>query len=262
MGRDFELSRQRFDAVLADLDGVVTDTATRHAQAWKRAFDAFLADRYGPGFRPFDAEEYRQLVDGRPRFEGVRAFLAARELTLPEGSVDATDPDTVQGLGNRKRDHYLALLAEHGVPRLPTSILWLRALRRHGYRLAVVTASRNGRDILATANLEDLFDVIVDGNTVAAHGLAGKPDAASFLYAAQQLDVPPERAVVVEDAPATAAKARAAGFGLTIGFMREAAVRETLTVAAGSVVEALTELTVAEDGEPGPAHKLPTLAAQ
>lgn len=262
MGRDFELSRQRFDAVLADLDGVVTDTAILHAQAWKRVFDAFLADRCGPGFRPFDAEEYRELVDGRPRFEGVRAFLAARELTLPEGPVDATGLDTVHGLGNRKRDHYLALLDERGVPRLPTSILWLRALRRHGYRLAVVTASRNGRDMLATADLEDLFDVIVDGNTVADQGLAGKPDAASFRYAAQKLEVPPERAVVIEDAPVTAAQARAAGFGLTIGFLRDAAARRALTAAAHYVVEDLTDLIVAENGESDPADKLPTLAAR
>jgi beta-phosphoglucomutase family hydrolase len=199
------ITRDQYDAVLLDLDGVITDTATIHAACWKQMFDAYLhtrATKRGEPFRPFElATDYRLYVDGKPRFDGVRDFLTSRGIHLPEGSPD--DPpqaETVGGLGNRKNDLVNNVIAAGGVEPYEGSVKLLQQLRHQGFTLAVVTSSQNCEAVLQATNLAACFDVRVDGNTIHAHHLAGKPAPDTFLMAAQRLGVAPTRAVVIEDA--------------------------------------------------------------
>ena len=225
------------DAVIFDMDGVVTDTATVHAAAWKRLFDAVLVDdRAGPQ-APFDVgSDYRRYVDGRSREDGVAAFLAARGIHVPLGV--ASDPAgswTVHGLATRKNAIYLELLAEHGVRVFSGTVELLRRLRTGGVPVALVTASRNAGSLLASADLVGVFDVVVDGERAAELGLAGKPDPAMFLQAARQLGVDPSRAAVVEDAISGVTAARRGGFGLVVGIDR-VGQRDDLEAAGAHVV--------------------------
>ncbi len=214
----------RFEAVLFDLDGVLTDTARLHAEAWKHTFDAVLEQQAaGAGFRPFDpVSDYRRYVDGRPRFDGVRAFLEARGIHLPEGDpADPPERDSVCGIGNRKNDRVARLMESEGVQAFPGSVAWLRQVRAEGLRTAVVSASENCQAVLRAAGIEELFDARVDGLTLTERGLPGKPAPDSFLEAARELGVAPERAVVVEDALAGVEAGAAGGFGLVIGVARK-----------------------------------------
>ena len=228
------------DAVIFDMDGVVTDTAAVHAAAWKRLFDAVLADdrtgRADPQ-RPFDLDsDYRRYVDGRSREDGVGAFLAARGIDVPLGaSGDPAGSWTVHGLAARKNAMYLELLAEHGVRVFSGTVDLLRRLRAGGVPVALVTASRNAVSMLASADLVGVFDVVVDGERAAELGLAGKPDPAMFLEAARQLGVEPARAAVVEDATSGVRAARRGGFGLVVGIDR-AGQRDELEAAGAHVV--------------------------
>ncbi len=219
------LSAERFDAVLFDLDGVLTETATLHAEAWKRTFDDFLrlrAESSGEPLEGFDIEDdYRRYVDGKPRYDGVRSFLASRGIELAEG--DPTDPtfaDTVAGLGNRKNDLVVELIENEGVKAFPGSVRLVEDLRRRGIRTAVVSSSANCGAVLRSAGIDHLFDTQVDGLVAEELGLPGKPAPDTFLYAARSLKVAPKRAVVVEDALAGVEAARAGGFGLVIGVDR------------------------------------------
>ncbi len=234
------------DAWLFDLDGVLTDTASVHAAAWKETFDELLARRAGPGiaFTPFDpVAEYERYVDGKPRLDGVRSFLASRAIELPEGTQhDAPSYDTVHGVGARKNELVLRKLAEGGVVAFPGSVALIRALRAAGRRLAVVSASENCTAVLRSAGLGDLFDVQVDGHVASEHGLAGKPSPATYLYAARELGVDPRRAAVVEDAPAGVASGRAGNFGLVVGVNRGATTDELLGSGADVVVSDLADL--------------------
>ena len=225
------------DAVIFDMDGVVTDTATVHAAAWKRLFDDVLADdRAGPQ-APFDVgSDYRRYVDGRSREDGVAAFMAARGIHVPLGV--ASNPAgswTVHGLATRKNAIYLELLAEHGVRVFSGTVDLVRRLRAGGVPVALVTASRNTGSLLASADLVGVFDVVVDGERVAKLGLAGKPDPAMFLQAARQLGVDPSRAAVVEDAISGVTAARRGGFGLVVGIDRTGQ-RDELEAAGAHVV--------------------------
>src|SRR5499426_2819844 len=199
------ISREQYDAVLLDLDGVITDTAGVHAACWKEMFDEYLAKRAaqrGEPFRPFDmAADYRLYVDGKPRYDGVRDFLASRGIRLPEGSPD--DPpqaETVDGLGNRKNDLVNKIIEDKGVEPYQGSVRFIRQLRLQGFKIAVVTSSQNCTAVLEAAQLDHFFEVQVDGNTVHAQHLAGKPAPDTFLMAAKLLGVQPSRAVVIEDA--------------------------------------------------------------
>lgn len=217
-----EIAAGQFEAVIFDLDGVITDTARLHAAAWKRLFDAFLERRQGPAFRPFDIDtDYLAHVDGKPRVDGVRDFLAARGIALADGAAD--DPpgtETIAGLGNAKNRLFLDLLHLHGVQVYDSSVELLRNLRAEGFATAVVTASKNCQMILEAAGLAELFDARVDGREAERLGLAGKPAPDSFLEAAARLGVEPARAVVIEDALAGVAAGRHGGFGLVIGVGR------------------------------------------
>lgn len=213
------------DAIILDLDGVVTDTARLHAAAWKEVFDEYLLEReerYGERHEPFSEEDYLRYVDGKPRCDGVRDFLASRRIVLDEGSPD--DPqgkETVCGIGNRKNRRFLEVIASRGVEPYPSVARAVRSWTSGGIRLALVSASRNARRVLELSGLGAAFSVVVDGNDLAALGLRGKPAPDLFLEAAKRLGVEPERAAVIEDAIAGVEAARVGGFGLVVGIDRE-----------------------------------------
>ncbi len=214
-----------FDAVLFDMDGVITRTAVVHAAAWKSLFDDFLQKRAAARnepFRPFDAlADYRAYVDGKPRFDGVRSFLLSRGIRLPEGGAgDPPDAETVQGLGMRKDALFQSRVREHGVEVYSSTLDLVRALRTRGVKTAVVTSSRNGAQLIEAAHVQDSFDALFDGVDVEALKLKGKPDPDMFLACADRLGVSPDRCVVVEDAVAGVEAARRGGFGLAIGVDR------------------------------------------
>jgi beta-phosphoglucomutase family hydrolase len=241
------ITRDQYDAVLLDLDGVITDTANIHAACWKQMFDAYLQKRAGERgeqFRPFEiATDYRLYVDGKPRFDGVRDFLTSRGIQLPEGSPD--DPpqaDTVGGLGNRKNDLVNKVIAEGGVEPYEGSVKFIHQLRQQGFKIAVVTSSQNCEAVLKAVKLDDCFEVRVDGNTIHAQHLAGKPAPDTFLTAVQRLGVAPTRAVVVEDAISGVQAGRNGHFGLVIGVARKGNAEELRHHGAHLVVNDLGEL--------------------
>ncbi|HEU0316165.1 MAG TPA: beta-phosphoglucomutase family hydrolase [Solirubrobacteraceae bacterium] len=234
-------------ACLFDLDGVLTQTAKVHAAAWKEMFDAFLRDRAakaGAKFVPFDAgEDYNQYVDGRPRADGVRTFLASRGITLPEGSPD--DPpsaDTVAGLGNRKNELVLALIKRDGVQAYEGSVRYAKAVRQAGLKTAVVSASANCHDVLVAAGIADLFDVRIDGVVAERDHLRGKPAPDTFLAGAKAVGVEPKEAVVFEDALAGVEAGRAGNFGFVVGVDRVNHAEALRQHGADVVVEDLAEL--------------------
>lgn len=234
-------------ACLFDLDGVVTKTALVHAEAWKQMFDGFLRQwsaEHGTEFVPFDkVREYDQYVDGKPRLDGTRSFLAARGIELPEGSPD--DPPTAQtvnGLSNRKNALVLDLIEKQGVQVYDGSVRYIRAVRAAGLRTAVVSSSANTVQVLTVAGIADLFDARIDGVIAKERGLAGKPAPDTFLAGAHDLDVPPSGAVVFEDALAGVAAGHAGHFGLVVGVNRTGQAQELLEHGADIVVDDLEEL--------------------
>ena len=207
-------------ACLFDLDGVLTKTATVHFTAWKRTFDEFLAE-HEPGSEPFSQLDYNRYVDGKHRADGVRGFLASRGITLPEGSPgDPPDAATVQGIATRKNALVLRELEEHGVEIYPGSVDYLRAAKEAGLATAVVTASANGAQVIEAGGFADLIDERIDGVVAARDHLRGKPEPDTFLAGARTLSVPPEEAVVFEDAISGVAAGRAGGFGYVVGVDR------------------------------------------
>jgi trehalose-phosphatase len=244
------LARDVFDAVIFDLDGVVTRTAKVHAAAWKTLFDAFLqqqADATGKPFRPFDVEtDYRRLVDGKPRYDGVADFLQSRGIALAYGDpADPPERETVCGLGNRKNLLYLQRLKQ-GVEVYDSTIGLIHQLRAQGIKTAIISASNNCAQVLESAGITGLFDVRVDGVVAQRLGLAGKPAPDVFLEAARQLDVKPARSVVVEDALAGVQAGRRGGFGMVIGVDRGGHPQEMKDAGAHVVVADLVEVGVAK----------------
>ena len=238
-----------YEAVLFDLDGVLTATARLHAAAWTRLFDDYLAWRAAARREPFQRfapRDYLRFVDGRPRYDGVRAFLASRGITLPDGAAD--DPpgrETVCGLGNRKQAFFRETLASQGVDAIPGTVAVVRHLQRHGVRRAVVSSSRNCAAILDAAGLAGLFELQVDGVVAGRLGLAGKPAPDTFLHAARALEVAPSRAVVVEDAIAGVAAGRAGGFALVVGIDRGGSPGDLARAGADLVVTDLADTLTA-----------------
>ncbi|QOC93974.1 beta-phosphoglucomutase family hydrolase [Micromonospora craniellae] len=237
-------------ACLFDLDGVLTQTARLHNAAWTETFDDFLrrhAATTGEPFRPFDpGPDYHRYVDGRPRLDGVRTFLASRDITLPEGTPeDPPGAQTVYGLGNRKNSLVLERMRTAGVDVYPGSVTYLKAVRDAGLRRAVVTASANGRDVVASAGLEPLLEARVDGLTAQAEGLRGKPAPDTFLAGAKLLGVDPANAVVFEDALAGVAAGKAGGFGYVVGVDRAGQADELRAHGADVVVDDLADLLAA-----------------
>jgi beta-phosphoglucomutase family hydrolase len=234
-------------ACLFDLDGVLTQTALVHNAAWKQTFDTFLktwSSAHGQPFVPFDSgADYHEYVDGRPRADGVRTFLASRGITLPEGTPDdGPDAATVNGIGNRKNGLVLQKIREGAVQVYPGSVEYLNAAKEAGLRRAVVSASANCKDVLEAAGIAQLIEARVDGVTARERQLAGKPAPDTFLYGAELLDTPPENCAVFEDAQAGVAAGRAGGFGIVVGVDRVGQAEALLENGADIVVQDLADL--------------------
>ena len=229
---------------LFDLDGVLTDTAAVHTVAWKEMFDAYLEERDGPGFEPFDAaRDYPRYVDGKPRADGVRSFLQSRGIALPDGGLDdSPDKETVHGLGSRKNDLVLALIERDGVEVFPPSVRYLEAVRAAGLRTAVVSSSANTAQVLEVTGLAPLLEFRMDALVARERGLAGKPAPDTFLAAAKELGGGPEDAVVYEDALAGVESGVAGGFAYVVGVDRAGQADALRAAGADRVVRELDEL--------------------
>ena len=241
-----ELSPACCDAVIFDMDGVVTRTAKVHAAAWKEMFDAFLqdyAERSGELFEPFSIEQdYPLYVDGKPRYDGVRDFLASRDIELPWGHPDdSPEKETVCALGNRKNRRFRQRLTEEGAERYESTVAFIRRLREAGIAIGVISASKNCREVLNAAGVADLFDARVDGVDAERLAIPGKPEPDIFLEAARRLEVSPRRTVVVEDSLAGVEAGRRGGFGLVVGVNR-AKQADRLASFADFVIADLREL--------------------
>jgi beta-phosphoglucomutase family hydrolase len=234
-------------ACLFDLDGVLTRTATVHAAAWKEMFDGYLRERAArtwERFVPFDpVADYAEYVDGKPRYDGVRSFLVARGIKLPEGKAgDWPDAETVCGLGDCKNEIVLLMIREGGVEAYEGSVRYLGAARDAGLRGAVVSSSANTRDVLVAAGIEGFFDTRIDGVVAEREGLRGKPAPDTFLAGARALGVAPGQTAVFEDALAGVAAGRAGGFACVVGVDRVGQADALREHGASIVVSDLSEL--------------------
>jgi beta-phosphoglucomutase family hydrolase len=238
----------KIEALLFDMDGVLTQTAKVHAAAWKQTFDEFLRQRAqerGEKFVPFDADsDYDEYVDGKPREDGVRSFLESRGIELPEGDPDdPPDAQTVEGVGNDKNERVLKLIHEHGVDAYEGSVRYVQAAKQAGLKRAVVSSSTNTREVLTAAKLDGFFDTVIDGTVAHRDHLHGKPAPDTFLAGAKALGVEPDRAVVFEDALAGVEAGRAGKFGYVVGVdrvgQRDALKSHGADVVVGDLAELL-----------------------
>jgi beta-phosphoglucomutase family hydrolase len=234
-------------ACLFDLDGVLTQTAKVHAEAWKQTFDEYLRQRAQRGdeeFKEFDkVADYDEYVDGKPRYDGVRSFLASRGIKLPEGDPgDPPSTETICGIGNRKNDLVLKLIKEQGVEAYDGSVAYVKAARDAGLRRAVVSSSANCREVLIAAGIEDLFEARIDGIVAEQQHLAGKPAPDTFLAGAKALGVEPAQATVFEDALAGVQAGRDGHFGFVVGVDRVGQAEALRQHGATIVVKDLDEL--------------------
>ncbi len=236
-----QIADRRFGAALFDLDGVLTPTAEVHMKAWNRMFtDYFTARGVTPAYTD---DDYFAYVDGKPRYDGVRACLASRGVVLPEGTPeDAAGTETVCGIGNTKNDAFEAILHDEGVAPYPGSVALLDHLEALGTAMAVVSSSRNAPAVLKAAGIAHRFEIVVDGNVVATEGIRGKPAPDMFELAAQRLGVADADSVVVEDALSGVAAGAAGDFGLVVGVDRGAGADALRAGGADIVVEDLAEL--------------------
>ncbi len=261
MKTPYTISTTNIDALIFDLDGVITDTASVHAAAWKKMFDRFLrlyGKRAGVAYRPFEIEtDYRRYVDGKPRLDGIRSFLESREIKLPEGKPeDPDDADTIQALGKRKNDNFLQQIEEDGVKVYKTTVDLIDKAKNLGLKTAVISSSKNCTMVLDSVKLLGLFEVKVDGMDSEDRGIVGKPAPDIFLEAARQLGVEPERAVVIEDAVSGVQAGRAGNFAMVIGIARTGGKDELLQNGASVVVADLAKIKVV--GGPDQKRSLPS----
>lgn len=228
-------------AVLFDLDGVITPTAEIHMHAWAKLFSAYLASRGVE--KPYTDDDYFAHIDGRPRYDGVRAMLASRGIVLPEGSPsDAPELETVCGLGNRKNTVFTAVLEEDGIAAYPGSLAFLDTVVAEGLEVAVVSSSKNAEVVLRAAGLRDRFEVVMDGVVAAREGIAGKPAPDTYVEAARLLGYTPAECVVVEDAHSGVEAGRQGAFGLVLGVDRGIGAQTLIDAGADIVVDDLEEL--------------------
>lgn len=239
---------KNFDAFIFDLDGVVTDTAKIHADAWKKTFDDYLKKRASDKdpFVPFDVKlDYARYVDGMPRYDGVKNFLESRGITLPYGSPeDPPDKETICGIGNKKNQIFQKYLEKDSIHVYDSTIELIKSLRENNIRTAIVSSSKNCKTVLELVNITDLFDVKVDGVDSRKLGLKGKPAPDIFLTAAEKLDTLPSRSIVVEDALSGVEAGRSGGFGLVVGVDRAGQAETLKNHGADVVVSDLAELSV------------------
>ncbi|MGH7884986.1 MAG: HAD family hydrolase [Thermodesulfobacteriota bacterium] len=241
------ITRDKFKAVLFDLDGVLTTTEKIHFSCWKKMFDDFLlsySDTNKIKFVPFDInQDYLKYVDGKPRYEGVRDFLASRTIDIPQGSHNSPpDEISVCGLGNRKNELFNQTVKNEPVELYESSINLVRHLKSEGFKLAVVSSSRNCKAVLASAGIQNLFEVVVDGITAEKLGLSGKPRPDTYIEASKTLDIDPKSAVVVEDASSGVKAGKNGNFGLVIGIARKENSNELKINGADIVVKDLKEI--------------------
>ncbi len=223
-------------------------------------FDGYLRTRQSASFTPFDIRaDYLRYIDGKPRYEGVRSFLATRGIELPAGNPsDPPGAKTIAGLGNRKNELVLRLIRERGVDVFAGSVAYVRAAQSLGLRRAVVSSSKNCKQILAAAKIEDLFEARIDGELAASEGLRGKPAPDTYLAAARSLGEPPDRLAVFEDALSGVEAGRAGGFSLVVGVDRSGQRDALLEHGADLVVEDLSELLPAESVQTAPRRERPS----
>jgi len=238
-----------FNAVIFDMDGVVTKTAVVHANAWKEMFDEYMkmrAQRDGESFREFTHEgDYLPYVDGKPRYNGVKDFLSSRGINIPFGDPsDPPDRETVCGLGNKKNIKLREVLKSQGVAVFPSTVSFIQSLKKAGIAVGVASSSKNCRDILEAAGIAELFETRVDGVVSAEQGLQGKPEGDIFVTAAANVGAVPATSVVVEDASSGVAAGRNGGFGLVLGVAREDNEQELLDNGADLVVRDLEEFSI------------------
>lgn len=226
------------------MDGVITQTATLHAKAWKQMFDKFLEKQEGENYRPLDIQQdYRTYIDGKPRFDGVRSFLASRNIELPEGGPDdTTGQDTIHSLAMRKNKLFLEILKKEGVHVYQDAEKMIRQWKEEGIKLAVISSSRNCRSIMEATKLLELFDVRVDGITLQEKELQGKPEPDMFLEACEQLKVAPEKAIIIEDAIAGVEAGKKGKFALVVGVARHGEDKALKEHGADIIVNKLTGL--------------------
>jgi beta-phosphoglucomutase family hydrolase len=229
------------EAILFDLDGVLTPTVDVHIGAWARLFAPYLAER---GVQPgYTNDDYFAHIDGRPRIDGVRELLASRGMTIPEGTAeDAPGTETVWGLGLQKNDEFSAVLESEGVAPYPGSLAFLDAAQAAGLQIAVVSSSRNARRVLEVAGIRDRFAVVVDGLVSEREGLPGKPRPDTYSFAAALLGLPPAACAVFEDAHSGVQAGRAGDFGLVVGIDRGVGAEGLLASGADIVVADLADL--------------------
>jgi len=237
----------QYQAAVFDMDGVLTKTELVHAEAWRKMFDVFLeadSQRRGVPFQPFDsANDYDKYVDGMPRHNGIRSFLASRGIEIPEGQEDdSEDKDTVYGLGRRKNRFFNEVLQNQGVEVYPDTLEKLKEWRDAGIKTAIVSSSRNCQAVIKQAGVSDLFDVRVDGEVSREVGLKGKPDPDIFLEAASRLGYEPRQCAVFEDAISGVQAGRAGQFGLVVGVARKNNDRVLSENGADITVDDLTKL--------------------
>ncbi|OVE75814.1 hydrolase [bacterium F11] len=245
--KDHTITLKQYDAILLDLDGVITSTANVHASCWKIMFDEYLkkhAKKEGEPFKAFETGvDYKLYVDGKPRYDGVRSFLKSRNIVLPEGDPNSPpDEESVHGLGNRKNELIRDVVKTEGVVVFDGSVEWIKQLQSLGFKTAVVTSSRNCDLILGAAGLSDLFKTKLDGIVAAKLKIKGKPAPNTYLEAAKMLGASHERSVVVEDAISGVQAGRAGNFGLVIGVDRHGDPQSLKSNGADIVVSSLGEL--------------------
>ena len=237
----------RIKAVIFDMDGVLTDTATVHEAAWALIFNAFLEAR-SPGSLPFSRDDYLRHVDGKARLDGVRDFLLTRSIELPEGSTDdSPETPTVQGLAKRKNTAFRAVLAAKGAKAFPDTVDFIDRLEAAGVRIAAISASKNAEDVLRSAGIRERFPVLVDGLVAAERGIPGKPAPDVFLTAVAELGFGPANAAIAEDAVSGVRAGRAGEFALVLGVAREGTPRALREAGADSVVSSFDAVTIKGD---------------
>jgi beta-phosphoglucomutase family hydrolase len=230
-------------ACLFDMDGVLTETATVHARAWKSMFDDYLRRRDGDDFKPFTQDDYDEYVDGKPRYDGVESFLTSRGIELPQGSPsNSPSAETIDGLGNRKNDLVLEIIHDEGVTPFPGSVRYVKAVREAGLGTACVSSSANAGEVLEAAGIRDLFEKLVDGHVVEDEGLNGKPAPDTYLRAAEELGASAAEAAVFEDALSGVEAGHAGRFGFVVGVDRGGQSDALEQHGATVVVEDLAEL--------------------
>ena len=230
-------------ACLFDMDGVLTETATVHARAWKAMFDDYLKQRDGDDFKPFTQDDYDEYVDGKPRYDGVKSFLASRSIDLPQGSP-SDDPATesIDGLGNRKNDLVLKIIHDEGVKPYPGSVEYVNAVRDAGLGTACVSSSANAGEVLEAAGVRALFEAVVDGRVVEEDGLKGKPAPDTYVKGAEEVGVKASEAAVFEDALSGVEAGRKGNFGYVVGVDRTGQADALKQHGADVVVKDLGEL--------------------